>query len=219
MAGWYPKAVVRNIPPGANDPPIKPRAVVLHVDAGNAHSLYDYFRFRSGGIESHFHVRKDGVVEQYRNIYWEADANHKANDFAVSIETQGYGHGKWNQKQLKAIKELILWLNKEAGIPLRKIQNWNGSGIGYHIQFGSPGHWTPVAKACPGPERIHQFNNNIVPWIDRQNKKQTKQGGNKGTRVKSARKLLVEARKVANRKGNKRRFNRIRKALQALPKK
>lgn len=163
--GFYPKALVLNIPPGSNDPPIKPRIAILHVDAGNAFSLYSYFKDRSGGVESHFHVRKDGVVEQYRSIYFQADANLNANDYAVSIETQGLGHESWNEAQLKSIKALLLWLHKEAGIPLHKCTGPAGTGVGYHIQFGSPGPWTPVAKACPGPKRIAQYNNVLVPWM------------------------------------------------------
>ena len=31
--------------------------------------------------------------------------------------------------------------------------------------FGAPGPWTPVAKSCPGPNRIKQFNNILVPWF------------------------------------------------------
>jgi hypothetical protein len=136
------------------------------VDAGNASSLYDYFLRRSGGIESHFHVRKDGVIEQYRSIYYQADANYLANDFAVSIETQGFGAGEWTPQQIASIKRLLEWLNRAAGIPLRKCPEWDSSGVGYHIQFGSPGKWTPVAKSCPGPDRVKQFNNVLVPWLN-----------------------------------------------------
>ena len=90
-----PFAVKRLIAPGSSDPRIEPRVAILHVDAGNASSLYDYFKNRSGGIESHFHIRKDGVIEQYRDTAFQADANLHANDFAVSIETQGFGEGEW----------------------------------------------------------------------------------------------------------------------------
>lgn len=163
--GFCPLAVNKNIPPGANDPAIKPRLAILHVDAGNAPSLYDYFNGPSGGVESHFFVRADGVIEQYRSIYFQADANLDANDFAVSIETQGYGDGKWSEKQLGSIRSLLLWLYMEARIPLAKCAEWNGSGIGYHTQFGAPSHWTPVAKSCPGPKRIKQFDEVLVPWM------------------------------------------------------
>jgi hypothetical protein len=163
--GLYPKAVHRLIPPGANDPAIRPRLAILHVDAGNADSLYDYFAHRSGGIESHFFVKKDGTVEQYRSIYFQADANLDANDFAVSIETQGFAAGEWNDAQLKSIKELLLWLHVEAGIPLSRCKTWDGSGIGYHTMFGAPSHWTPVSKTCPGPDRIKQFDSVLTRWM------------------------------------------------------
>lgn len=155
------------IPPGSSDPRITPRVAVLHVDAGNAESLHTYFRDRSGGIESHFHITKAGVIEQYRDTGYQADANLDANDFAVSIETQGYGTGEWTDAQLDSIKRLLVWLNQaHPAIRLRKCDGPYGSGIGYHIQFGSPGPWTPVAKACPGPDRIRQYHNVIVPWLN-----------------------------------------------------
>lgn len=163
--GFAPFALDRNIPPGRNDPAIKPRVAILHVDAGDAFSLYDYFRYRSGGIESHFHIRKDGVIEQYRSIYYQADANRFANDFAVSIETQGRGPGEWNAAQLASIKQLLLWLRDEAGIPLKVVDRWNGSGVGYHTIFGAPSEWTPVAKSCPGEDRKVQFYKTLVPWM------------------------------------------------------
>ena len=161
----YPGARKLLIPPGANDPRITPRVAILHVDAGNAASLHTYFRDRSGGVESHFHVRRDGVVEQYRDTDYQADANHLANDFAVSIETQGYGAGEWTPEQLESIKALLDWLNRTHGIPLRKIDRWDGEGVGYHVLFGAPGPWTPVAKSCPGPDRIRQFDRVLVPWM------------------------------------------------------
>lgn len=166
--GFYPAAKVLDIPAPSNDPVIVPRLAILHVDAGNAASLHDLFeRNQNGsGIESHFFVRKDGVVEQYRSIYRQADANYHANDFAVSIETQGLGAGEWTPEQLRAIQALLLWLHAEAGIPLVKCSAWNGSGIGYHTQFGAPGPWTPVAKSCPGPDRIKQFDAVLVPWVN-----------------------------------------------------
>ena len=48
----YPAAKHLLIEPGSNDPRIKPRVAVLHVDAGGAPSLFSYFRYRSGGVES-----------------------------------------------------------------------------------------------------------------------------------------------------------------------
>ena len=162
----YPAAVKQLIPPGVNDPRIVPRVAILHVDAGNAENLHDFFATRSGGVESHFHVTKTGKVYQYRDTDWQADANLDANDFAVSIETQGFGAGEWTHEQLESIKSLLLWLSTTHDIPLRKCDAWNGSGVGYHVMFGAPGHWTPKAKTCPGADRIRQFDEALVPWMD-----------------------------------------------------
>jgi hypothetical protein len=160
-----PFATLRLIAPPASDPRIVPRVSILHVDAGNAESLYDYFKNRSGGIESHFHIKRTGEIEQYRDTDFQADANLDANDFAVSIETQGFGEGEWTPEQIEAIKRLLRWLSKVHDIPLRKIQRWDGAGVGYHTLFGAPSHWTPVAKSCPGPDRKVQFEKVIVPWM------------------------------------------------------
>lgn len=162
----YPQAVKRLIEPGSNDPRITPRVAILHVAVSEQPSLYDYFAHRSGGIESHFYVRRDGTVEQYRLTEYQADANLAANDFAVSIETQGMGAGEWTPEQIEAIKRLLLWLNEAEGIPLRRCDGPYGSGVGYHTMWGAPSPWTPVAKSCPGPDRIKQFDRIIVPWLN-----------------------------------------------------
>jgi hypothetical protein len=159
----YPAAVKRLIPPGENDPRITPRVAILHVDAGNAYDLHDYFATRSGGIESHFHIAKDGKVFQYRDTAYQADANMDANDFAVSIETQGYGAGEWTAAQLASIKALLLWLKATHGIPLVTCPRWDGAGVGYHILFMD--EWAGGPRACPGPDRIKQFNDVLVPWM------------------------------------------------------
>ncbi len=161
-----PFAVKKLIPPGASDPRITPRIMILHVDAGNAESLFEYFRDRSGGVESHFFVRKDGVLEQYRDTDWQADANNLANDFAISVETQGFGDGEWTEEQLDTLKRLSRWVHEVHSIPFQVTPTWNGRGFGYHVQFGAPGPWTPVAKSCPGKLRVNQFNNIIAPWLN-----------------------------------------------------
>lgn len=162
-----PFATKKLIPPGGNDPAIKPRVAVLHSDGGNAYDLHDYFDGPSGGIESHFHIAKDGALFQYRDTGFEADANRYANPFAVSIETQGTGYEEWTPEQIATIKQLLRWLHDTHGIPLVRCPEWDGAGVGYHIQFGSPGPWTPRVKICPGPHRIKQFNDVLVPWMSR----------------------------------------------------
>ena len=164
----YPKAIKKLIAPGPNDPKIKARVVILHVAVSEAASLYAYFNGPSGGVESHFYVRRDGTVEQYRDTAYQADANTDANDFAISIETQGMAAGQWTPEQLASIKALLLWCHEVHGIPLVKCPTWNGSGVGYHTLFrgddNTPG-WDKRRASCPGPDRIKQFDNVLVPWM------------------------------------------------------
>lgn len=159
----YGPAVKRLIPPGPNDPKIKPRVVILHVAVSEAASLYAYFNGPSGGVESHFYIRRDGTVEQYRDTAHQADANTDANDFAISIETQGMERGEWTAQQLDAIKALLLWCHNTHGIPLVRCPAWDGSGVGYHTLF--PGRWDKRGASCPGPDRKLQFNKVLEPWM------------------------------------------------------
>jgi hypothetical protein len=159
----YGPAIKKLIPPGPNDPPITPRVVVLHVAVSESASLYDYFNGPSGGVESHFYIRRDGTVEQYRDTSLQADANTDANGFAISVETQGMERGEWTAQQLAAIKALLLWCNDVHGIPLQVPTAWDGSGVGYHTLF--PGVWDKRGASCPGPDRKAQFVNVLVPWM------------------------------------------------------
>lgn len=159
----YPHAKQLLIPPGPSDPRITARTLILHVDAGNAASLYRYFNGPSGGIESHFHIPKAARTEQYRDTAWQADANTDANGFAISVETQGLEYGEWNAHQIAEIKALILWAHRVHGIPLRVVTEWDGSGVGFHTLF--PGRWDKRGASCPGPDRRRQFWSVIVPWM------------------------------------------------------
>lgn len=163
-----PFAEKKLIPAGDNDPRINARIGILHVDAGNASDLHDYFDGPSGGIESHGHIRKDGHLYQYRDTAFQADANHHANDFALSWETQGFGEGEWTDEQIEMIKRVMLWCKEKHGIPLREVTSWDDpkGGWGYHTLFGAPSQWTPVAKSCPGPDRKKQFHAVLVPWMN-----------------------------------------------------
>lgn len=172
--GWYPKAVQKRIPAGDNDPGIIPALAILHVAVTNIASLFPYFRSGSGGVESHFYIRRDGTVEQYRSVFREADANLGANSYlvdgkrfgAVSIETAGMGPGRWTEEQKRAIEELLLWLHEEHQIRLAPVvvsrPTLATGGVSYHSRFRN---WSPVVKSCPGPRRIRQYHDWLKPWM------------------------------------------------------
>lgn len=170
--GFMPGSIDKEIPPGANDPSIVPVGVALHVAVYEGDSLEGIFKNRNG-IESHFYVRYDGRIEQYRSIYREADAQTEGNSFMyegvragmVSVETEGHGPGLWTPNQLSAIRMIISWVHLQNNFPRQVCPAWNKPGIGYHSLFDE---WNPASKSCPGPERIKQFYGNIVPWFTRE---------------------------------------------------
>ena len=209
----YHKAVRKLIPPGSNDPRIKPRVAILHVAVSNSDSLYDYFAHRSGGIESHFYIRDDGTVEQYRDTDWEADANYRANPFAVSIETEGMGEGRWTKAQVESIKALLSWLHAEHGIPLEVCKTPFGSGVGYHTLFGAPSEWTPVSKSCPGPGRIKQFYAELVPWMNTLSVEYTR-GGN----LDHAEADIRRAKRRTKGKARRKRLRALLRSIRDFPK-
>lgn len=164
---WCPFAIKRPLSENHTQGRIKPRAVVLHTAVSSADSLYNFFQYNSD-LESHFYVSEEGRIEQYMDTEIMADANKNANSFAVSIETEdGAKIRPWTPVQLDALVRLVTWICDTHGIPKRQIPTAYGSGIGWHVQFGAPGPWTPVAKSCPGQPRIDQTRNELIPRVAR----------------------------------------------------
>lgn len=162
---WCPFAIHKPLSENHTQGGITPRAIILHTAVSNADSLFNFFQ-NSSDLESHFYVRDDGTIEQYMDTGIRADANKNANDFAVSIETWDGGTIRlWTTAQMNALVRLCDWLCRTHNIPRVRIPNAYGAGIGWHVQFGAPGPWTPVSKACPGGPRIEQVKNVIIPRV------------------------------------------------------
>lgn len=150
------------VPAGTPGGAITPRVLILHTEAtvGQAQP--------HSGLEWHFMVMNDGRVKQLVDTNLRADANNKANPFAISVETEDDGSpdaDPWTPQQVKAIVKLCRWAHEEHGIPLRRCDGPYGSGIGYHTMWGAPSEWTPVAKTCPGAARKHQFETEVLPLL------------------------------------------------------
>lgn len=151
---------VRLLPESASAPRISPRLLILHSIVGTAEGAYRYFRDATN-LESTFIVTLAGEIWQLMDTTRHADANYRANPFALSVETEDRGDPDsqpWTPEQLAA----LAWLAREChrvhpAIPLREADRWDGAGIGWHTMFGAPGPWTPVSKTCPGRARIAQF--------------------------------------------------------------
>lgn len=158
---------VRLLPDNKGAPPTRPRLLIFHSIVGSAEGAYRYFRDATN-LESTFIVTLGGQVWQLMDTTREADANYRANPFAVSVETEDSGNPDtepWTAAQLDALTWIAHECHRIHGIPLRRADAWDGSGIGYHVLFGAPGPWTPVRKSCPGRVRIRQFDEVLLPRI------------------------------------------------------
>lgn len=150
-------------------------AIVLHVAASEAASLHGWFSNPRAQASSHFYVRRDGTIEQYIPINLISWAGVQSDARAISVETQGMGHGAWTPEQVAALQRIIRFCQSVyPGIPSRVMRSSKSSetGIGYHA-LGVPATraqklrrvsqtggelWSgAVGKVCPGPDRIKQI--------------------------------------------------------------
>lgn len=154
-----------------------PRMVILHTMGGFLRGTDSHFRNPNVKTEAHFGIGGpedpdglDGVIWQWVDTSRRADANVDANAFAFSIETSD-GNRKpipaWSPKQIDALVRLIDRLCSLHGIPRRVVTDPHDpvGGIGWHTMWGAPSKWCAVSKECPGPARIEQFNNVLLPAL------------------------------------------------------
>lgn len=165
----YPGATLRLLPENETQGRIVPRAIIAH-SAGGGGELYGWWmNDQSRGLESHFWIGWNGEIYQYMDTDRRADANGEANGFAISIETASTTHASepWTDAQVAALIRLCVWLcATHPGIATRLMEHPTDSGLAWHIQFGAPGPWTKArGKVCPGPARIAQFRDVIVPAV------------------------------------------------------
>lgn len=153
---------------------IIPDQIILHslANSWNFEGGVGWLTSTTNALESHYAVRRDGFIVQLVPETQRADANYKANrrangHGAISIETDSDKPAvePWTDAQVDAIVELCTDICRRYDIPPRLCPAWDQPGIGWHIMFGTPGQWTPVAKSCPGPARIRQVVDVILPRV------------------------------------------------------
>ena len=172
---------------------IRPRVIILHTNAaGSAVSLQSNWNHAvNGGTQAHFQVQggfhPDGTVGAYQFLPTDREGvgSWNADPFAITIETQDNGATPieklrttpWTPAQVEAIAQVCAVECRRWGIPARIADRWDGSGIGWHRQWGintvnapSKGWGVPVGtqrgyvnpwtmaagKTCPEDARIAQ---------------------------------------------------------------
>jgi N-acetylmuramoyl-L-alanine amidase len=156
------------IPDHGGEPTLSPTTHIHHSIVGSAAGAWGYFA-NSTSIESTNIVLKSGYLWQIMSRREQADANYKANAFAISTETEDNGNPNtdpWTGAQIDTLVWVTLQDIRDFAIPRRVAPGWDKGGIGYHSMFGAPSQWTPAAgKTCPGTIRKRQWNTIVVPRI------------------------------------------------------
>jgi len=157
------------LPDHGGEPAISVRSFFHHSIVGSGAGAWGYFANKTN-LESTFIVLKSGYFWQCMSLGEQADAQYHANDWGASAETEDDGDPNtdpWTAEQIGT----IVWLTWEVerlcpGMALRILTTWDGSGFGYHSQFGAPSNLTPaVGKTCPGTIRKRQWSQTVAPTI------------------------------------------------------
>mgnify|MGYP001596412415 CR=1 FL=1 len=181
-AAWRPLA--------AGHPPVMARhdIVCLHTMVGNLSGTDALFKKNGwSGTESHFGIGgtwgdgKDGVIYQWVDTAYRADANLNGNHRVISIETgdnaprSASDIAAWTPRQLDAIVLLVADLCQAHDIPAvlipdtkpgRRGIGWHRQGVEHSQGVGAvPGYLVPggerwstsTGKECPGNARVAQM--------------------------------------------------------------
>lgn len=136
-------------------------------DRGTAESVFNYFARPDVVVESTFIVGLSPAdpTRQILDSSEVADANLTANVRAISVEVVGTEFDDYTDWQVSEIIRLARFAMANHPILPRVCPGPSDSGFGWHVMFGSPGPWTPVAKSCPGALRIQRLNERVFPAI------------------------------------------------------
>lgn len=131
----------------------------------------------------------DGRAYQWQDTVYEADANLDGHWHVISIETADNAPSRvediaeWTPRQCTTIARIIAWACDVYDIPAVLIPDTRRGrrGIAYHRQgcehsdgIGSHPGWLvsggerwsgAVGKGCPGPRRIRQLSDVIIPMV------------------------------------------------------
>jgi hypothetical protein len=135
---------------------------------GSAAGNWAYFSRGDVLVESTFVVGYSAAdpTLQIMDSTDRADANGRANQRGISVETVGTGDEPFTDWQVQELIRLGRWARKVHGILPRIIPSEPEGGFGWHVMFGAPGPWTSSrGKVCPGAVRIQQLKTVIFPAI------------------------------------------------------
>ncbi|EST20555.1 peptidoglycan recognition protein family protein [Streptomyces roseochromogenus] len=151
--------------------PLQPTQIIVHTANATLPAVDVRFRRPGARGQSHIGVSATGKITQWLDTSVPADSAYRANlrsdgTGAVSITTEGHVSEPWTDAQLDALIRLHWWLMRtHPAIAHRACRTPADPGLAHHTLLGSPGPWTPIPKSCPGPRRIAQWQDSLLPRV------------------------------------------------------
>lgn len=156
----------------ASRPAIRPTQIVVHTMESTPAAADRRFRradARGHAVgQSHFGIGCDGRIVQWIDTMAQADATYQANrradaTGAIAVSTEGLASQPWTDAQLDALVRLHVWLMRtHRAIGRRMCRSAADPGLGHHALFGA---WTGQATGCPGPLRMAQWREMLIPRV------------------------------------------------------
>lgn len=166
----FPGATWAPLPESGSHGRYEKTQIIFHSTGTKASAAANrrYFAQENVPVESTFIVDYDGGCLQIMESYERADANTTASKRAISVEVVGEAGEPFTPAQLATILDIADWACRTHPIIRQQIPAHDQSGLGWHVMFGAPGPWTSVkGKECPGPQRIRQVRDLIIPAVQR----------------------------------------------------
>jgi hypothetical protein len=166
MERRYPAGVWRSPagPAGAerSERPGVPRVLVLHSMAGLLAGVDAAPAAKGRCARYHFGVGGPWDGASLDGAVWQWQQLTPGRPTSVDTSDGGDPLRPWSSRQLAALVDLGAWWCRQTGHPSRLVRSATEPGIGYHAQFGE---WNPDGRICPGPTRIAQLHDVVIPRI------------------------------------------------------
>ena len=164
----YPGATWAPLPESGTHGTYTKTQLIFHSTGTTASASANrrYFASSNVDVESTLIVDYDGGCLQIMEASEKADANTTASRRAISVEVVGTADEPYTAAQVARCKDIAKWACENHPIARRQCPAHDESGLGWHVMFGAPGPWTTVSgKECPGPKRIVQVRDVIIPSV------------------------------------------------------
>lgn len=127
--------------------------LVLHIEQGSEHGTDAWFHNAKAQASSHFGNPKQGPLDQWVDTNDRAWAQAQGNARWISVEHEGLTGERLTDSQVENDAQLLVWLHKTEGVPLKLTNVTNVGGLGWHGMGGESwgGHTN-----CPGAPIVAQ---------------------------------------------------------------